>query len=124
MSETKWTIEQSEAITDRNRSLLVSAAAGSGKTAVLVERIIGKITDVEKPVDLDRLLVVTFTNSAAMEMKERISDAISEILEKTPDSKNIQKQLLLLNKASIMTIHSFCLDAIRKNFQTIDIDPA
>ena len=123
MGEAKWTAEQLEAITEKGCNLLVAAAAGAGKTAVLVERIIRKIMDEENPVDIDRLLVVTFTNAAATEMRERIADAISGILEKNPDSKNIQRQLTLLSKASITTIHSFCLEVIRSNFQLIDIDP-
>ena len=120
---TNWTAEQWDAITERDCSLLVAAAAGAGKTAVLVERIIRKITDPGNPVDIDRLLVVTFTNAAATEMRERIAEAIAAVLEKNPGSKSIQRQLTLLNKASITTIHSFCLEVIRSNFQSISIDP-
>ena len=124
MSEkNKWTEEQWEAITGNDGNLLVAAAAGAGKTAVLVERIIRKITDEKNPVDIDKLLVVTFTNAAATEMRERIAEAISERVEKDPGSVNIQRQLTLLGKASITTIHSFCLDVIRSNFQQINIDP-
>lgn len=123
MSKSMWTDEQLEAINSRGSNLLVAAAAGSGKTAVLVERIIKIITDEENPVDIDRLLVVTFTNAAASEMRERIGKAISEKLYKNPNSKIIQRQLALLNKAKITTIHSFCLDVIRNNFHYIDIDP-
>ena len=120
---TKWTKEQLEAIETRGHNLLVAAAAGSGKTAVLVERIIRMITDRENPVDIDKLLVVTFTNAAASEMRERIGDAISKRLEETPDSKVLQRQLALLNKSNITTIHSFCLDVIKNNFHLIDLDP-
>lgn len=120
---TKWTPEQWEAITEKDCGLLVAAAAGAGKTAVLVERIIRKITDEIEPIDIDRLLVVTFTNAAAAEMRERIAGAIAERLEKNPGSANIQRQMTLLGKASITTIHSFCLEVIRSNFQNIDIDP-
>ncbi len=120
---TNWTDEQWDAITEKDCNLLVAAAAGAGKTAVLVERIIRKITDSEHPLDIDKLLVVTFTNAAATEMRERIGEAISSVLERNPDSKNIQRQLTLLNKASITTIHSFCLEVIRSNFQSINIDP-
>ena len=120
---TNWTGEQWDAITGKDCNLLVAAAAGAGKTAVLVERIIRKITDPGNPVDIDRLLIVTFTNAAATEMRERIAEAISAVLEKNPGSKNIQRQLTLLNKASITTIHSFCLEVIRSNFQSINIDP-
>lgn len=119
----QWTAEQWRAITERDCSLLVAAAAGSGKTAVLVERIIHKITDSENPIDIDKLLVVTFTNAAAAEMRERIGDAISKALDADSDSQVLQRQLTLLNKASITTIHSFCLEVIRNNFHCIDLDP-
>lgn len=121
--ETKWTDEQLLAIETRGKNLLVAAAAGSGKTAVLVERIIKIITDDNNPVDIDKLLVVTFTNAAASEMRERIGDAISKRLEEIPDSKMLQRQLALLNKSNITTIHSFCLDIIKNNFHLIDLDP-
>lgn len=123
MTEMKWTTEQWEAITGKDCNLLVSAAAGSGKTAVLVERIIQKITDTDNPLDIDRLLIVTFTNAAATQMREKIAEAISLKLEDKPGSQKIQRQLTLLNKASITTIHSFCLEVIRSNFHCIDIDP-
>lgn len=118
-----WTKEQKEAIETRGCNLLVAAAAGSGKTAVLVERIIKMITHKEKAVDIDRLLVVTFTNAAAAEMRERIGAAISRELFNDPESKLLQRQLVLLNKARITTIHSFCLDVIRNYFHLIDLDP-
>lgn len=124
MGETKWTEEQLNAIQTRNCNLLVAAAAGSGKTAVLVERIIKIITNVDNPVDIDKLLVVTFTNAAAAEMRERIASAISKELDKNPNSKNLQKQLTLLNRANITTMHSFCLDVIKNNFHKIDLDPS
>ncbi|MHB8125338.1 MAG: helicase-exonuclease AddAB subunit AddA [Desulfitobacteriaceae bacterium] len=123
MGKTNWTQEQWQAITEKDCTLLVAAAAGAGKTAVLVERIIRKITDPDNPVDIDSLLVVTFTNAAATEMRERIGEAITAVLERNPDSKTLPRQLTLLNKASIMTIHSFCLEVIRRNFQSINIDP-
>jgi len=123
MSETRWTNEQWDAITARDCNLLVAAAAGAGKTAVLVERIIKKITDEKNPVDIDRLLVVTFTNAAAAEMRERIANAISKYLEDNPGSKGIQRQMALLGKASITTIHSFCTEVIRSNFHLLNIDP-
>jgi len=121
--ETKWTPEQLDAIKERNCSLLVAAAAGAGKTAVLVERIIRRITDPKKPLDIDKLLVVTFTNAAAAEMRERIAGTISAALTEDPYSRNIQRQLTLLNKASITTLHSFFLEVIRNNFHLVDIDP-
>ena len=123
MSSPKWTKEQQEVIDSRDCNLLVAAAAGSGKTAVLVERIIQIITNKEKPVDIDSLLVVTFTNAAAAEMRERIGDAIGKALEKNPEDSHLQDQLVLLNKASITTIHSFCLEVIKSNFHKIDLDP-
>jgi len=125
-----WTEEQVRAISEDRCNLLVSAAAGAGKTAVLVERIIRKITNAENPVDIDRLLVVTFTNAAAAEMRERIGAALSRVLEEAEVDgdlkvkKNLQRQLTLLGKSNITTIHSFCLDVIRNNFHTIDLDPA
>lgn len=123
MADTRWTKEQLDAITEKDCNLLVAAAAGSGKTAVLVERIIRKITDSENPIDIDKLLIVTFTNAAATEMRERIAEAISRALESNPGSKVLQRQLTLLNKASITTMHSFCLEVIRNNFQHIELDP-
>lgn len=124
MGGTKWTNEQLQAIKTRRCNLLVAAAAGSGKTAVLVERIIRIITDDENPVDIDRLLVVTFTSAAAAEMRERIAGAISKALENNPNSKNLQRQLTLLSRANITTMHSFCLDVIKNYFYTIDLDPS
>ena len=123
MSSPKWTDEQQAVIDSRNCNLLVAAAAGSGKTAVLVERIIQIITDIENPVDIDKLLVVTFTNAAASEMRERVGDAIAKALDKNPENSHLQNQLVLLNRASITTIHSFCLDVIKSNFHKINIDP-
>ncbi len=123
MSQMKWTEQQYAAIMQKDCNLLVAAAAGAGKTAVLVERIIQKITDEKNPIDIDSLLVVTFTNAAATEMRERIGAAISKAIEEKKEAKSIHRQLSLLNKASITTIHSFCLDVIRNNFQSIDIDP-
>ena len=124
MADTKWTNEQLQAIETRRCNLLVAAAAGSGKTAVLVERIIRIITNEENPVDIDKLLVVTFTSAAASEMRERIATAISKSLEKSPNSKNLQRQLTLLSRANITTMHSFCLDVIKNYFYTIDLDPS
>ncbi|MEG0481393.1 MAG: UvrD-helicase domain-containing protein, partial [Clostridium sp.] len=124
MSSTKWTKEQLDAIETKGCNLLVAAAAGSGKTTVLVERIIRKILDKDNPCDIDSLLVVTFTNAAASEMKERIGDAIGERIEKEPENHFLQRQLILLNKASITTIHSFCLNVIKNNFHLIDLDPS
>lgn len=118
-----FTPEQQKVIDLRDRNILVSAAAGSGKTAVLVERIVKIITDETHPVDIDRLLVVSFTKAAAAEMRERISQAISKRLELTPDSIHLQRQATLLHNAQITTIDSFCLFIIRNNFNDIGIDP-
>ncbi|HHV12026.1 MAG TPA: UvrD-helicase domain-containing protein [Clostridiales bacterium] len=119
-----WTIAQQKVIDARNKNLLVSAAAGSGKTAVLVERIIQMITEGEHPLDIDRLLVVTFTNAAAAEMRERIGKAIDQKLKDNPDNEHLQKQNSLLQSANITTIHSFCLNVIRNYFHRIDLDPS
>ena len=119
MSEVSWTKEQKQAIEEKGTNLLVAAAAGSGKTAVLVERIIHKIID--EKMDIDKMLVVTFTNAAASEMRERILDAIYKKIEENPEDIHMQRQITLLNKASICTIHSFCLDVIRNYFYEINI---
>ncbi|MDK2809257.1 MAG: ATP-dependent helicase/nuclease subunit [Clostridiales bacterium] len=118
-----WTKEQEQVIYLRNRNILVSAAAGSGKTAVLVERIIQIITDSKHPVDIDRLLIVTFTSAAAGEMRERIANAIEARLAKQPDDLHLQRQMTLIHSAQITTIHSFCLSIIRNYFNEIDLDP-
>ena len=123
MGSTKWTEDQLKAINTRNCNLLVAAAAGSGKTAVLVERIIRIITNEDNPIDIDRLLVVTFTSAAAAEMRERIADAISKALEVNPNSKVLQRQLTLLSRANITTMHSFCLDVIKNYYHIINLDP-
>lgn len=123
MSKPRWTNEQLAAIEAGGCNLLVSAAAGAGKTAVLVERIIKKITDECNPVDVDKLLVVTFTKAAATEMRERIGTAIARELNRNPDSRYLNRQLILLNRASITTLHSFCLDILRQYFYRIDLDP-
>ena len=108
MSQSKWTTEQYSAITAGTSNLLIAAAAGAGKTAVLVERITRKVTAASDPVDIDKLLVVTFTKAAASQMRERIGKAINKLLEEQPESKALQRQLTLLGKSSITTIHSFC----------------
>ncbi len=122
--DVKWTSEQQKVIDLRERNILVSAAAGSGKTAVLVERIIRMLTDPEKPADVDRLLIVTFTEAAAAEMKERIRGAIEQALEERPEDVHLQRQATLIHSAQITTIHSFCLSVIREHFHILDIDPS
>ena len=118
-----WTDDQRKVIELRDRNILVSAAAGSGKTAVLVERIIKIITDKEHPVDIDRLLIVTFTNAAAAEMRERIGNALENALKEQPDDEHLQRQLSLLHNAQITTIDSFCLYVIRNHFHEINLEP-
>ena len=120
---TNWTEEQQAAIYTRDCNLLVSAAAGAGKTAVLVERIIRLLCDEEAPTDIDRLLVVTFTEAAAAEMRERIGVALEKEIADT-GRPGLARQLSLLNGASISTLHSFCLEVIRRYFYLLDIDPA
>ena len=117
----KWTSKQESAIYENNCNLLVSAGAGSGKTAVLVERILNKILNCN--IDITDLLVVTFTNAAASEMKERILNKLYEKLEEDSDNIRIQDQIININKANIMTIHSFCLSVIRQYYYKIDLDP-
>lgn len=120
---TNWTPAQQTVIDVRDKNILVSAAAGSGKTAVLVERIIQMVTDVTHPVDIDKLLVVTYTQAAASEMRERILNAIEKKVSENPDNTHLQKQLAYIHNASISTIHSFCLNIIKENFTYVDIDP-
>ena len=119
----KWTEEQQKVIDLRDRNILVSAAAGSGKTAVLVERIIRKITEEPRSVDVDRLLIVTFTEAAAAEMKERIGAAIEQKLKERPGDTRLEQQATLIHSAEITTIHSFCLSVIKDHFHVIGIDP-
>lgn len=119
----QFTAEQQKVIDLRNKNILVSAAAGSGKTAVLVERILGLILEEENPIDIDRLLIVTFTNAAASEMRERIGNAIEAKLTEQPDNLHLQRQSTLLHRAQITTIDSFCLFIIRNNFNEIGLDP-
>lgn len=117
-----WTPEQENAINIRNSNVLISAAAGSGKTAVLVERVIQKITDNINPVDIDKLLIVTFTNAASSEMKSRISKALNKKLKDYPNDTNLIKQLSLMPNAKICTIDSFCISLAREYFYHIDIE--
>ncbi len=119
-----WTEEQKQVIESRGSNLLVSAAAGSGKTAVLVERIIRMVTDEKHPLDIDKLLVMTFTNAAAAEMRERIGAAIEQKLEEAPEDEHLQAQAALVHHAQITTIDSFCVNLIRSHFNMLDLDPA
>ncbi|MBE4909282.1 helicase-exonuclease AddAB subunit AddA [Bacillus luteolus] len=119
----QWTDDQWKAIVSSGKDILVAAAAGSGKTAVLVERIIKKILSTDNPIDVDCLLVMTFTNASAAEMRNRIGEALEKALKEQPASLHLRRQLTLLNRASISTIHSFCLNVIRKYYYMLDIDP-
>lgn len=120
---TKWTDEQLNAICENRGSLLVSAAAGSGKTAVLVERVIRKLTDNEKPIDIDKFLLVTYTNAAAAEMRSKIAQAITKKLSVEPQNTRLRKQLILIHKAQIATVHSFCLNIVREQFSFFGLSP-
>src|SRR5690625_620265 len=122
VSDIRWTPEQERAIVTRDRHILVSAAAGSGKTAVLVERILRRIT-VEGG-DVDRLLIVTFTDAAAAQMRDRLVQRIHEGLAKTPRDAHLLRQLMLLPGASISTLHAFCLKVVRQHFYRLGLDPA
>ena len=123
MSEPRWTPAQRAAIDDRGGALLVSAAAGSGKTAVLTERAVRLITDPEHPVDADRLLIVTFTNAAAAELRARIGQALLRRCQQEPGNTALRRQRMLLQRAPICTMDAFCLDLLHKHFQALDIPP-
>ncbi|HZG57398.1 UvrD-helicase domain-containing protein, partial [Paenibacillus sp.] len=119
-----WTDEQWQAIASRGDHLLVAAAAGSGKTAVLVERIIRTVSDANRGIDIDRLLVATFTNAAAAEMRHRLRDALEKALTANPGSRHLRRQLALVGRASITTLHSFCLEVVRRYVHLTELDPA
>ena len=124
MGEIVYSEEQLQVINTAGKNILVSAAAGSGKTTVLVKRIIRKITDKEAPVDIDKILVLTYTDAAAGEMRSRIEDAIEQAISANPDDKQLTRQAVLIHNAQISTIHGFCLSLIRNNFTDIGIDPS
>ncbi len=124
MAERIWTPAQREAITCASPDILVSAAAGSGKTAVLTKRILDKLTDEEHPADISRMLIVTFTKAAAGELKERIAKTLSTAMAEQPGNKRLKRQYILLSKAKITTIHGFCLDLIKQNFQELGLSPS
>ena len=117
-----WTEDQQKVIDLRNRNILVSAAAGSGKTAVLVERIVTMVTDKKHPVDIDELLIVTFTKAAAGEMRERIAKALDNKAAENPMDVHLERQLTLVHNAQITTIDSFCQYVIRNHFHAIGLD--
>ena len=122
MSEMNFTPAQQDAIDAFGGSVIVSAAAGSGKTRVLVQRVIRLLTDPEAPIDADRLLIVTFTKAAADEMRSRIADAIEKKLFYEPNNSLLRRQQVLVANADICTIHSFCSRIIRENFYLLDVD--
>lgn len=117
----EWTSSQKEAISYQGENILLSAAAGSGKTAVLVQRVIEKILDQKNPVSVSELLILTFTEAAAAEMKHKISDAINREFAKNPQNKHLKNQRILINSANISTVHSFCLEVIKGNIHKTDI---
>ncbi len=119
-----WTKPQQKVIDNRDRNLLVSAAAGSGKTTVMVARIIKMITDSENPVDIDKLVVITFTRAAAAQMKQKISDELEKLMEKDPENALYRRQQRLIGSANICTIDSFCINIVRSYFQKLELDPA
>ena len=121
--EKKWTEAQQSVIDTENKNILVSAAAGAGKTAVLVARIIKMITDRENPVDIDKLVVITFTRAAAAQMKQKISDELEKLIEAEPENPLYRRQYRLLGNAAMSTIDSFCLNIVRSYFQKLDLDP-
>ena len=116
MSKREWSEKQLQSIEARGGSVLVSAAAGSGKTSVLVERIIRRITDPVAPVDVDRLLVVTFTRAAAGELRERLYRTLSKEVAEHPENSALARQLFRLSRAQISTIHSFCQKVLKEHF--------
>lgn len=120
---TKWTSDQLAAIEARGSDLLVSAAAGSGKTAVLVERVLRRLTDPKDPVDIDHFLLVTYTNAAASEMRGKLADAITTRLAEDPDDMRLRRQLLLVHKARITTVHAFCLTLVREQAAQLGLPP-
>ena len=116
-----WTNKQKEAIEKRDSNILVAASAGSGKTAVLVERVITRV--LQDKIDINRLLIVTFTNASASELKERLLKRIYEALDKDKSNAFLKRQIKNINIANIETIHAFCLKLIRSNFNILGIDP-
>ncbi|HSI67134.1 MAG TPA: helicase-exonuclease AddAB subunit AddA [Planococcus sp. (in: firmicutes)] len=122
-TDATWTDEQWQAIWAKGQDMLVSAAAGSGKTAVLINRMIEKVLSEEEPISVDELLVVTFTNASAAEMRHRMSNALERAVADNPESKHLRRQLRLINKAQISTLHSFCLSVVKQYAYLLEIDP-
>ena len=124
MGEISWSPEQLRIIESRNKNLLVSAAAGAGKTTVMVERIIGLITQETRDIDIDKLLIVTFTRDAASNMREKLSGRLADMLDADPGNRNLVRQQMILQNARITTIDSFCNSVVKEFFYRIDIDPS
>ena len=118
-----WTDEQRQAIDNRGGTLLVSAAAGSGKTAVLVQRVLDRVTDSENPCDVDSFLIVTFTKAAASEMRGKIADALTELAAKQPQNLRLRRQLMLVHRAKITTVHAFCIRLVKEHFHELGLPP-
>ena len=118
-----WTDDQWKAIYASGQDTLVSAAAGSGKTAVLINRMIEKVVATENPINVDELLVVTFTNASAAEMRHRMAEALEKAIVENPTSSHLRRQLSLINKAQISTLHSFCLAIVKQYAYMLEIDP-
>lgn len=122
-ADVTWTDDQWKAIYASGQDTLVSAAAGSGKTAVLINRMIEKVIAIENPINVDELLVVTFTNASAAEMRHRMSEALEKAIAENPTSNHLRRQLSLVNKAQISTLHSFCLAIVKQYAYLLEIDP-
>ena len=122
MGTVTWTPQQLAAITARNPGILVSAGAGSGKTAVLTERVVQLIFDEQQPVDADRMLIVTYTRAAAEEMRERIAAKLRAVQQARPGDHSVARQLILLQKADISTVHAFCQRLVKENFQQLGVE--
>ncbi len=118
-----WTDEQRQAIDNRGGTLLVSAAAGSGKTAVLVQRVLDRVTDPENPCDVDSFLIVTFTKAAASEMRGKIADALTDLAAKQPQNLRLRRQLMLVHRAKITTVHAFCMSLVKEHFHELGLPP-
>ena len=118
-----WTDEQRQAIDNRGGTLLVSAAAGSGKTAVLVQRVLDRVTDPEHPCDVDSFLIVTFTKAAASEMRGKIADALTDLAAKQPQNLRLRRQLMLVHRAKITTVHAFCMGLVKEHFHELGLPP-
>ena len=124
MADRSWTDSQLDAINTRDRTLLVSAAAGSGKTATLTERIISSVLDEENPINIEDMLIVTYTRAAVGELRERIAKAVKKAIKERPDDERLEKQLHMLPSAKISTIDAFCADILRANAERVGITPS